>query len=97
MQSGTTSHQHPEIGSIAMRMLWIPAVASILVAGYFTLQAPRNDRTMTAAHAAAPVARTAPVLNAGLRALDVEPAVPDEAVTAHQALDPVGAGHDVAR
>lgn len=96
MQSGTTSHQHPEIGSVAMRMLWIPAVVSILLAGYFVLQA-QNDRAMTATHAAAPVVRTAPPLNAALQVLDVGPAVRDEAVTAHQALDPVGAGHDVAR
>ena len=39
-----TSLQHPETGSVATRMLWIPAVASILVVGHLALRAPQRRR-----------------------------------------------------
>ena len=96
MQTGITSYQHPEIGSVAMHKLWIPAVASILVAGYFVLYTSQNDRAVTAAHAEVPGVRIAPASNAVPQVLNVGPAVRDEAVAAHQALDPVGAGLGVA-
>jgi len=99
MRPQKTSPQHPEIGSVATRMLWIPAVASILVISYVALHAPQDDRAPTAlasAHAAAPVAWAAPSRDATPRWIEAIPAVADEALAAHEALDPVGAGHDVA-
>jgi hypothetical protein len=96
-----TSLQHPEIGSVAMRMLWIPAVASILVVGHLALRAPQDGAAATmapaASHAAPSVVQAAQRADATPRSRDAVPAAPDEATTTHEALDPVGAGHDVAR
>jgi hypothetical protein len=96
-----TSQQHPEIGSVALRMLWIPAVASILIAGYLGLRSPQDERASpmavaTAKEMATPVL-TAPPGEYAARDVETAPALPDESIAQQQALDPVGAGHDVAR
>ena len=58
------SVQHAEIGNVATRMLWIPAVATVLVVGYFVLRTQGDhDAAATAivtAHAATPDLRRAP-------------------------------------
>ena len=96
-----TSLQHPEIGSVATRMLWVPAVASILVVGHLALRAPQDGTAVTmapaASRAAPPAVQAAQRADAAPRSRDAAPAALDEATTAHEALDPVGAGHDVAR
>jgi hypothetical protein len=88
-----TSLQHPETGRVATRMLWIPAVASILVVGHLALRAPHDGAAATMA----PAAQAAQRADAAPRSRAAVPAAVDEATTAHEALDPVGAGHDVAR
>ena len=90
------SRQHPEIGSVALRMLWIPVVASILVVGYLGLSAPQDERVSTMAVAtakelAAPV-RIASPNEAPAAMLEAAPTSPDQSIAQHQALDPVGAG-----
>lgn len=96
-----TSPQHPEIGSVALRMLWIPVVASILVAGHFALRSPRDGAAATmalaTAHAAVPAVHVAPREDAMPKSLEARPNASDDATAAHEALDPVGAGHEVAR
>ena len=101
MELHRTSRQHPEIGSVALRMLWIPVIASILIAGYLALHVPQNELAPTMAVAtakemAAPVLAASPYSNTAPR-LEAAPAQPDESIAQHQALDPVGAGHDVPR
>lgn len=100
MGTYATSLQHPEIGSVAMRMLWIPAVASIAVAAFLLLRAPHDNTApaaVGAAYAAAPAAQAAPSGGAAPQQVEAVAAAVDEATAAHQALDPVGAGHDAAR
>lgn len=92
--------QREELGSFATRMLWIPAVVSVLVIGFVGLRAPPESDAAAAsvrsAHAAAPDVRAVPSTNV-LQSKDTSPTPPDEAILAHESLDPVGAGHDVAR
>jgi hypothetical protein len=96
-----SSVRHAEIGSVATRMLWIPAVVTVLVVGYLVARTPPDGSgqgaAIPSAHAAAPVARAAQSSGAVLPLPETAPVPPDEAVVAHQLLDPVGAGHDVAR
>lgn len=100
--------QHPEIGSFALRMLWIPIVASVLVVGFLALRTPQDDRAPTMAVATAKelatVADTAPASDttaryftasasdATARNVEAAAAQPDESIARHEALDPVGAG-----
>jgi hypothetical protein len=90
------SRQHPEIGSVALRMLWIPVVASILVAGYLSLRAPQNDLAPVMAVATAKeMATQAPSASsddATAHTIMAIPGIPAESIAQHQALDPVGAG-----
>jgi len=101
MELQKTSWQHPEIGSVALRMLWIPIVASILIAGYLALHALRDEpaspmAVATAKEMATPV-QTVPSGESVAGDVETAPALPDESIAQQQALDPVGAGHDVAR
>jgi hypothetical protein len=96
-----TSRHQPEIGSSALRMLWIPAVAAIGIAAYFALRMPQSEIAPAMAVAAAtglatPGPRATPV-GMTSRAVTASPGLPDESIVQQQALDPVGAGHDVAR
>ncbi len=91
---------HPEIGSVALGMLWIPIVALIVVVGFLALRTPHDSAptlAVSAAHATAPVAPSPSPREADVASPDVANAGNDEATAAHVALDPVGAGHDVAR
>ena len=91
---------HPEIGSVALGMLWIPIVALIVVVGFLALRTPRDSAptlAVSAAHATSPDALSRSPRQADAASSDVTNAVDDEATAAHVALDPVGAGHDVAR
>jgi hypothetical protein len=95
------SRQHPEIGSVALRMLWIPVVGSILVVGYLALRTPQNEPAPVMAVATAKdlgtPARSASSDDATARTLMATPGIAAESIAQHEALDPVGAGHDVAR
>ena len=95
MSTGT-SRQHPEIGSVALRLLWIPTVASVVVAGYLMLRTPPGVRVPSSAQAMTVVVRPARPPEPS-KTLDAPSAQPDAAITAHGLLDPVGAGHGVAR
>ncbi len=99
MELHSTTRQHPEIGSVAIRMLWIPVVASILVGGYFVLRTPQDDGApaMATARAAAPVTHTATPTDTTAPRLEATTAKSAETAAEHETLDPVGAGHDVAR
>jgi hypothetical protein len=92
--------QREELGSFATRMLWIPAIVSVLVIGFIGLRAPADGDAAAAsvrsAHAAAADVRAVPSTNV-LQSKAASPTPPDEAILAHEALDPVGAGHDVPR
>ncbi len=96
-----TSRQHPKIGSVSLRMLWIPVVASILVAGYITLRPPQDERasatTVAAVKESAAPQPTIIPSDVTTREVDASPALPDEAIRQQQELDPVGAGHDIPR
>ena len=101
-----TSRQHPEIGSVALRMLWIPVIASILVGGYVWLHVPQDDRapmtgvaTANASAAAQPTTANDVTTPSDITKLEVDtaPALPDESIRRQQELDPVGAGHDIPR
>jgi hypothetical protein len=99
LQNG--SRQHPEIGSVALRMLWIPVVGSILVVGYLALRTPQNEpapvmAVATAKDLATP-ARSASSDDATARPLIATSGIAAESIAQHEALDPVGAGHEVAR
>ena len=95
------SLQHPEIGSFALRLLWIPIVGSILIVGFLGLRTPQDERASTMAVATtrdhAPSVTVVSPPESSARQIEAVPAMPDEAVAAHEALDPVGAGHEVAR
>ena len=95
------SRQHPEIGSIALRMLWIPIVASVVIAGYLALRTPQNELAPAMAVATAKdlatQARSASSDDATARTVIATPGISAESIAQHEALDPVGAGHDVAR
>jgi len=101
MEMHRTSRQHPEIGSYALRMLWIPAVAAIVIAGYFALRMPQNEIAPAMAVAAATGLPTqgprATPDSTTSRTATASPDLPDESIVQQQTLDPVGAGHDVAR
>jgi hypothetical protein len=101
MDQNRTSRQHAEIGSVALRMLWIPVIASILVAGYLILTPSRDGNAPTIAAATANELagpqRTAITNDAAPRLGDAAPALPDDAIAQHEALDPVGAGHELSR
>ena len=105
VHSGTSRH-HPEIGSVALRMLWIPVIASVLVVGYVSLRAPEAEHPPMAAVAAVNELATAQRSGANdvttpsdviTREVDTAPALPDESIKRQQELDPVGAGHDIPR
>jgi hypothetical protein len=93
--------QHHEIGSFATRMLWIPVGVSILVVGFLVARAPQGDSAavtaVATAHSASLVRGTTPPPDIVLQLPETALVPPDEAIAAHQVLDPVGAGHDVAR
>ena len=95
------SKQRAEVGSVAMRMLWIPAVTTILAVGYCVLRTPWDHdaaaTTLVTARTATPDMRGAPPRDIVRQLPEAALVPPDEAVAAHQLLDPVGAGHDVAR
>jgi hypothetical protein len=101
MELHRTSRHHPDIGSVALRMLWIPVVASIVIAGYLALRTPQNEFAPVMAVATAKeLAMRAPSAtsdDAIARTVMSSPGVPAESIAEHQALDPVGAGHDVVR
>jgi len=101
MRLHNTWPQRPEIGSFAMRMLWIPAIASVLVIGFLALRMPQNEITGTMAVATAEElasqGRNIAPADVTPRATEAALATPDEAIAQHQALDPVGAGHDTPR
>jgi hypothetical protein len=101
MELHRISRQHPEIGSVELRMLWIPVVASILIAGYLALRAPQNEpapaMAVATAKEMATQARSASSDDATARTVMAAPVLPAESIAQHQALDPVGAGHDGAR
>ena len=101
MELQNFSRQHPEIGSVALRMLWIPVVGSILVVGYLALRTPQNEpapvMAVAAANEIATQARSASSDDATARTLMATPGIPAESIAQQQELDPVGAGHDVAR
>jgi len=96
MKQHRFSRQHPEIGSVALRMLWILVVASILVAGYLSLRAPQNElapmMAVATAKEMATQARSASSDDATARTLMAAPGISAESIAQHQALDPVGAG-----
>jgi hypothetical protein len=94
MQTGF-SYQHREIGSVALRVLAIAAVISLIVAVYL-LRMPPGDGAPSSAQAMTVVVHPA-LLPEPSNALDAASAQSDAATTAHELLDPVGAGHDVAR
>ena len=107
------SPQPQEIGSFALRTLWIPILGSILVVGFLALRTPQeggaSPMPVAAAsengplmHAASTGDATLPRIAASTGDADLRnagtAALPrDEAVAQHEALDPVGAGHDVSR
>ncbi|MGE5149085.1 MAG: hypothetical protein ACM3II_03095 [Rhodospirillaceae bacterium] len=95
MSTGT-SRQHPKISTVAVSLLWVPAVVSVVVAGYLMLRTPPGDRVPSSAQPTTAVALRAPTPEPP-KATDAPSAQPDAAITAHELLDPVGAGHDVAR
>jgi hypothetical protein len=101
MKLQRTSRQHPEIGSVSLRMLWIPVVASIFIVGFLALRAPQNEPAPVMAVATAKEIATqahgASSDDATARTVMAAPDLPDESIVQQQALDPVGAGHDVAR
>ncbi len=101
MELDRTSRQHPEIGRFKLRMLWIPAVAAIAITGYFALHMPQHELAPAMAAAAAretaTQARRPTPDDTTARTVMVAPDLPDESIVQQQALDPVGAGHDVAR
>jgi hypothetical protein len=101
MKLHTTSRQHPEIGRVTLRMLWIPAVAAVAITGYFALHMPQHDlapamAAATAREMATQALRPAPD-DTTPRTVMAAPDLPDESIVRQQTLDPVGAGHDVAR
>jgi len=101
MEMHRTSRQHPKIGSSALRILWIPAVVAIGIAGYFALRMPQSEIAPAMAVAAATGlatqgSRVTPD-DATSRAVTATPDLPDASIVRQQTLDPVGAGHDVAR
>jgi len=95
MSTGT-SCQHPELGSVALRLLWIPAVASVVIVGYLILRTPSGDLAPSSVHAMTAVVPEASPPEPP-KAPGVPSTQPDAAIAAHELLDPVGAGHDVAR
>jgi hypothetical protein len=101
MEMHKTSRQHPEIGSVVPRMLWIPAVAAMVIAGYFALRMPQQEVASAMAVAGATGLatqgfRATPDATTS-RAVTATRDLPDESIVRQQTLDPVGAGHDVAR
>jgi hypothetical protein len=101
MDQNRTSRHHPEIGSVALRMLWIPVIAATLVGGYLTLTPLRDDNASTMAVATAKELavpqRAAFTNDAAPRLGTAVPASPDDSIAKHEALDPVGAGHELSR
>jgi hypothetical protein len=100
MKLHRTSRHHPEIGSITLRMLWIPAVAAIVITGYIALHRPQHELAPTMAVAAAnelatQAPSTSPVgTTTGTVVAPSE--LPDEAIVQQRVLDPIGAGLDIA-
>lgn len=96
-----TSRQHPEIGSFALRMLWIPIVASIFAVGFLALRTPQDEGASTMAVATAKelatVVLTTSPGDATAGKVEAALALPDESNARHQALDPVGAGLNLSR
>jgi hypothetical protein len=96
------SRHNREIGSFAGRMLWIPVIGAVLVTGFLAVH-PLKDENVAAmavssAKAFATVGPDEVAFAAGARTAEVAPApTEDAAVKEHEALDPVAAGHDVAR
>ncbi len=100
MKLHTNSRKHPEIGRVTLRMLWIPAVAAIAITGYFALHMPQHKLAPAMAAATAGEMATQalrPTDDTTARTVMVAPDLPDESIVQQQELDPVGAGHDVAR
>ena len=100
MKLQRTSRQHHESGSITLRMLWIAAVAAIVIAGFFALRMPQHEigPAMAVAAATEPATQRPRATPDGItsHAVTASPARPDESIAQQQALDPVGAGNDVA-
>ena len=80
------SHQHPDIGSVAIRLLTIPVMSIALVAAYIGLKVSALSPP-DAGVAPGQVASAAPAATAG---------DDDAAILAHKARDPAGAGRYVA-
>jgi hypothetical protein len=93
--------QRPEIGSFALRMLWIPVIASLAIVGFLALHTPQDERASTMAVATAKAATSnVPTVSPDdllSHLLYAAPVTSDEALAAHELLDPVGAGHDPSR
>lgn len=98
------SRQHPEIGSVALRMLWIPAVLVALLASYLALRTPGDEEPLgvqLTADVSADVLQAPDQPNVsptGTRASTSVPAAVahDPAIVEHELLDPVGAGRATA-
>ena len=93
------SHQLPEIGWVAMRLLSIPLLLLALVVSFVALRMATGEpgavadistgvATLSVASSLSPIAATALQFDA--------PPVPHDPVAAtHEVLDPVGVGRDV--
>lgn len=97
------SHQLPEIGRVAMRLLLIPLLLLLLLALVVSFVAPRvatgepgvgadissGVTTLAVANSLSPIAAAAVQF-------DAPPLPHDPVATTHEEFDPVGAGRDVA-
>jgi hypothetical protein len=102
MEQQRRSRQNREIGSFAGRMLWIPVIGAVLVTGFLAVHPLKDEQVATIAVSTAKAFATAgpDEITFGAGALPAEDAKApgeDVAVMEHQRLDPVAAGHDVAR
>ena len=95
-----TSRKPAEIGSVSLRMLWIPAVVVVVIAGYVALHKPQHE--LASAMAAATTRELATQAPGGLpgdtgaRTVAAVPEQPDESIVQQRVLDPIGAGLDLA-